>query len=202
MEILLNGKDLEIEGLDSEVTVLQLLESVEESLKGTGATVVEIALDEQICSPDEAEKLEELKVLAFSKIEFLAATAHDMVIAAFEDGEDGLQHLEELAAEVSADLRIGKIKEAMDVYLQFVDGIEWFVTMMKNADRAFASAMSENSLESERQGCIDRLAGQMSAVQLAQEGEDWVGMADILEYEFPEILQDGKSFIKKVLAQK
>lgn len=202
MEILLNGKDLEIEGLDSEVTVLQLLESVEESLKGTGATVVEIALDEQIFSPDEAEKLEELKVLAFSKVEFLAATAHDMVVAAFEDGEDGLQHLEELAAEVSADLRIGKIKEAMDAYLQFVDGIEWFVTMMKNADRAFASAMSESSLESERQGCIDRLAEQMSAVQLAQEGEDWVGMADILEYEFPEILQDGKSFIKKVLAQK
>jgi len=202
LEILLNGKDLEIEGLDSEVTVLQLLESVEESLNGTGATVVEIALDERIYSPDETDKIEELKVCSFSKVEFLAATAHDMVVAAFEDGEDGLQHLEELAAEVSADLRIGKIKEAMDSYLEFVDGIEWFVTMLKNADRAFASAMSESSLESERQNCLSRLAGQMSSVQGAQEGEDWVGMADILEYEFPEILQDGKAFIKKVLEQK
>lgn len=199
MEILLNGKDLEIEGLDSEVTVLQLLESVEESLKGTGATVVEINLDDQNFSPDEAEKIEELKVVDFSRVEFIAATAQDMVIAAFEDGEEGLQHLEELALEVSADLRIGKIKEAMDAYLQFVDGIEWFVTMLKNADRAFASAMSESSLESERQSCLSRLAEQMSSVQGAQEGEDWVGMADILEYEFPEILNDGKSFIKKVL---
>ncbi len=199
MEILLNGKDLEIEGLDSEVTVLQLLESVEESLKGTGATVVEINLDDQNFSPDETEKIEELKVVGFSRVEFIAATAQEMVIAAFEDGEEGLRHLEELALEVSADLRIGKIKEAMDIYLQFVDGVEWFVTMLKNADRAFASAMSESSLESERQNCLDRLAGQMSAVQGAQEGEDWVGMADILEYEFPEILNDGKSFIKKVL---
>ncbi len=200
MEILLNGKTLEIEGIDSEVTVLELLESVEDSLNGTGATVVEIVLDEQIVSPDETEKIEDLKVASFSRIEFLAATAQDMVRAGFEDGEEGLQHLEELALEVAADLRIGKVKEAMESYLQFVDGIEWFVTMLKNADRAFASSMAESSLESERQACMTRLKEQMSSVQGSQEGEDWVGMADILEYEFPEILQDGKAFVKKVLS--
>jgi hypothetical protein len=199
LEILLNGKELEIEGIDADVTVLQLLESVEESLNGTGATVVEIQLDEKLVSPEEADKLEELKVVEFSRIEFVAATAQDMVRAGFEDGEAGLQHLEELALEVSADLRIGKIKEAMDVYLQFVDGIEWLVTMLKNADKAFASSMTENSLESERQGCLQHLADQMSMVQAAQENEDWVGMADILEYEFPETLGDCKVFIKKVL---
>lgn len=200
MEILLNGKTLEIEGIDSEVTVLELLESVEDSLNGTGATVVEIVLDEQIVSPDETEKIEDLKVASFLRIEFLAATAQDMVRAGFEDGEEGLQHLEELALEVAADLRIGKVKEAMESYLQFVDGIEWFVTMLKNADRAFASSMAESSLESERQACMTRLKEQMSSVQGSQEGEDWVGMADILEYEFPEILQDGKAFVKKVLS--
>lgn len=199
MEILLNGKTLEIDGMDNDVTVLELLESVEDSLNGTGATVVEIVLDDQIISPDETEKIEELKVTSFGKVEFLAATAQDMVRAGFEDGAEGLQHLEELALEVAADLRIGKVKEAMENYVQFVDGIEWFITMLKNADRAFASSMAESSLESERQACMSRLAEQMGAVHGFQEGEDWVGMADILEYEFPDILQDGKAFIKKVL---
>ncbi len=199
MEILLNGKPLEIDGLNAEITVLELLESVEESLKGSGATVIEIFIDEKDYSPDDTENLESLKVLDFTKIELMAATAQDMVRAGFEDGESGLKHLEELALNVSADLRIGKVKEAMDAYIELVDGIEWFVTMLKNADRAFAASMAESSLESERQTFLTRVTEQMSMVHGAQEGEDWVGMADILEYEFPEIFQDGIEFINKVL---
>jgi hypothetical protein len=87
----------------------------------------------------------------------------------------------------------------MDNYLQFIDGIEWFTTMLKNADRAFAAAMAESSLESERQNLIARLGEQTQAIQSAQEGEDWVGLADILEYEFPELFQDGSRLFKKIL---
>lgn len=199
MEILLNGNSLEIDGLDAEVTVLQLLVSVEESLKGTGATVVEIFLDGQAFSPDETEKYEDLKVVGFAKVELVAATAQEMIRAAFEDGEDGIAHLEELAQEISSDLRIGKVKQAMDRYLEFVDGIEWFITMLKNADRAFASNMAESSLEGNRQALMARFAEQMSAMQSAQESENWVGVADILEYEFSEVFNDGRGFIRIIL---
>ncbi|MDD2997782.1 MAG: hypothetical protein EOM80_03005 [Erysipelotrichia bacterium] len=199
MNILLNGQTLAIEGLEPEVTVLQLLDTVEESLKGTGATIVEIILDGQSFSPDENEKIEELKVLSFKKIEFVAATIQEMVAAAFEDGEEGLQHLEEIALEVAADLRLGRVKEAMDSYLEFVDGIEWFITMLKNAEKAFAGNMTESSVEADRQTVMTRLSEQMSSVQAAQEAEDWVGMADVLEYEFPEVLREGKVLVKKIL---
>lgn len=199
MNILLNGQTLAIEGLEPEVTVLQLLDTVEESLKGTGATIVEIILDGQSFSPDENEKIEEFKVLSFKKIEFVAATIQEMVAAAFEDGEEGLQHLEEIALEVAADLRLGRVKEAMDSYLEFVDGIEWFITMLKNAEKAFAGNMTESSVEADRQTVMTRLSEQMSSVQAAQEAEDWVGMADVLEYEFPEVLREGKVLVKKIL---
>lgn len=199
MEILLNGNSLEIDGLDADVTILQLLESVEDSLKGTGATVVEIFLNEQAYSPDDIEKFGALKVVGFAKIELVAATAQEMIQAAFEDGDEGIAHLEDVAREVSSDLRIGKIKKAMDRYLELVDGVEWFVTMLKNADRAFAANMAESSLEADRQALMARLAEQMSGVRSAQESEDWVGMADILEYELPEIFNDGRGFIKQIL---
>ena len=88
----------------------------------------------------------------------------------------------------------------MDSYLEFVDGIEWLVTMLKSADLAFASNMAESSLESDRQALVQRLGEQMNQVQIAQEAQDWVGLADILEYEFPEILQDSRGFIKSILA--
>lgn len=200
MEILLNDNRLDIEGIGPEVTVLELLTTVEESLKGTQATVIEIILDEKSYSADDVSEISTLKVMDYQKIELFTATAQEMVRAAFADGDAGLQHLEELAVEVASDLRIGKVKEGMDSYLEFVDGIEWLVTMLKSADLAFASNMAESSLESDRQSLVQRLGEQMSQVQIAQEAQDWVGLADILEYEFPEILQDSRGFIKSILA--
>ena len=199
MEIILNGSPLEVQGIDGEVTILQLLKTVEGSLQGTGNTIVELLLDEQAFSPDDTDKLSELKVLKFNRIELVAATAEEMIQAAFEDGESGIAHLEEIAGEVSADLRLGKVKVAMDNYIEFVDGVEWLVTVISNAERAFASKMAESSVESNRQGLLVRISEQMSAVKSAQESEDWVLLADLLEYEYPEILADAKALIKQIL---
>ncbi|HAE39060.1 MAG TPA: hypothetical protein DCG57_10540 [Candidatus Riflebacteria bacterium] len=199
MEILLNDNKLDIEGLAPGVTVLELLTTVEETLKGTNATVIEIVLDDKSYSADDVSEISCQHVLDFNKIEFFTATAQDMIRAAFADGDAGLQHLEELAGEVAADLRIGKVREGMDSYLEFVDGIEWLVTMLRNADLAFASSMAESSLEGDRQNLVKRLGEQMNQVQVAQESQDWVGLADLLEYEFPEILQDSKVLIKSIL---
>jgi hypothetical protein len=159
-------------------------------------------VDGEQYSPDDSEKIEELKIIEFEKIEILCATAKEMVELAISDGQEGLEHLEELALEVSADLRVGKVKDAMDKYLNFIDGIEWFSTMLKNADRAFAAAMAESSAEAERQNLIARLNEQTGAIQGAQEGEDWVGLADILEYEFSELFEDGRSLFSKILDAK
>jgi hypothetical protein len=200
LEILLNDNRLDIEGINPEVTVLELLTTVEESLKGTQATVIEIILDEKSYSADDVSEISALKVMDYRKIELYTATAQEMVRAAFADGDAGLQHLEELAVEVASELRIGKVKEGMEGYLEFVDGIEWLVTMLKNADLAFASNMAESSLESDRQSLVQRLGEQMNQAQMVQEAQDWVGLADILEYEFPEILQDSKGLIKSILA--
>jgi hypothetical protein len=202
LDIFLNGKTLEFEGITSETSLSEVVAAVEESLKGTGATVVEIMVDGEQYSPDDSEKIEELKIIEFEKIEILCATAKEMVELAISDGQEGLEHLEELALEVSADLRVGKVKDAMDKYLNFIDGIEWFSTMLKNADRAFAAAMAESSAEAERQNLIARLNEQTGAIQGAQEGEDWVGLADILEYEFSELFEDGRSLFSKILDAK
>ena len=199
MEILLNGNPLEIEGIDGEATILQLIDTVEESLKGTGSTIVEIILDGEPYSPDESDKLSELLLTGFAKIEMVAATARDMVRAAFEDGEAGVDHLEELAQSVSSELRIGKIKSAMDNYVEFVDGVEWLVTMLNGAHHAFAAGMSETTLEADRQRILERMSEQMAGIQAAQESEDWVGVADILEYEFSDIFADVRGLIKKIL---
>ena len=198
MKILLNDNLLEVDGVTEETTLFQLLETVEQSLQGTGATVVEIIADDQILMPDDSDKLQQTMLNGFGQIHLKTATASDMIRIAIEDGAEALGHLEEMAVDISADLRIAKVKDAMDKYVEFVDGIEWFITVLKNAERSFAHAMAESSLEAERQSIISRLTEQMDTIHAMQESEDWVGMADILEYEYPEIFQDGQKLFAQL----
>jgi len=199
LEILLNGKPLPIEGLDEDSRMSELVKTVEKSLLGSAMTIVDIVADGESYSPDESEKLDDMKLAQFDKIELVCATAQEMVRIAIQDGAEGLEHIEELSAEVANDLRVGRVKDAMDRYLHLIDGIEWLTTMLKNADRAYAAAMAESSLEFDRQSLIQRLAEQTEAVTNAQENQDWVGLADILEYEFPELFQDGKRLFERLL---
>lgn len=199
MEILVNGTSVDIEGLTSESNLSELVEVVETSLKGSGATIIGIHADEQEFSPDDNELLEGAMVLSFKSVNLLTVTANDVIRMGIEDGSKGLIHLEGIAEQAASDLRIGDVKNAMDKYLQLVDGIEWFVTMLKSADKVYASAMAESSLEIERQNLIKTLTEHMGNIHKSQEGEDWVEMADILEYEFPELFEDGRKLFEKIL---
>lgn len=199
MEILLNGTPLDISGLTPDSKLSEVVEVVEKSLKGSGTTIIGIQADDKEFSPEDTDLLEETEAMSFKSVELLTVSANDVIRMGVEDGNEGLTHLEEIANLSSADLRIGDVKNAMDKYLQLVDGIEWFVTMLKNADKAYASAMAESSLEKDRQDLIARLSEQMSGIQKSQENEDWVEMADILEYEFPELFEDGRKLFEKIL---
>lgn len=199
MEILLNGTPLDISGLTPDSKLSEVVEVVEKSLKGSGTTIIGIQADDKEFSPEDTDLLEETEAMSFKLVELLTVSANDVIRMGVEDGNEGLTHLEEIANLSSADLRIGDVKNAMDKYLQLVDGIEWFVTMLKNADKAYASAMAESSLEKDRQDLIARLSEQMSGIQKSQENEDWVEMADILEYEFPELFEDGRKLFEKIL---
>lgn len=199
MEILLNGNALDVEGINDGASVLELVQTVEEALKGSGRTVVDIILDGTWYSPDNPVTLGDLKITAYEKIELGAATAKEMVLEGFKDADEGVSYLENIAAEISSDLRLGRVKDAMGEYVKFVDGIEWVVAMFKNADRAFASNMAESSLEIEREAIMKRLTEQMAAIEIAQVQENWVEVADILEYEFSEIFTDVKGFVEKLL---
>jgi hypothetical protein len=143
--------------------------------------------------------LGDLKITSYKKIELGAATAKEMVLEGFKDAAEGLTYLENIAAEISSDLRLGRVKEAMAEYVKFVDAIEWLVAMFKNADRAFAANMAESSLEIEREAIMKRLAEQMAAIEIAQVQENWIEVADILEYEFSELFTDVKVFVEKLL---
>jgi hypothetical protein len=199
--ITLNANPLDISGIDENVTVLELVNLVEDSLKGSGATVMRVFLDGKQYLTENSEVLEGLKLINYQKAELVSETAAGVIQEAFYDSTEILLHLEEIAENVSSELRLGNIKQAMEKYLELINGLEWFITIIKEADLAYAAKMAESAYENERQELISKVNEQISAAEIAQENEDWVGVADIVEYEFCEIFKHGRRFIASLMKE-
>lgn len=199
MLVTLNANPLDISGIDENVKVLELVNLVEDSLKGSGRTLMRLFLDGKEYAIEDTEILEGLKLSAYEKAELVAENEAEVIKEAFEDGVEILLHLEEVAENVSSELRLGNIKEAMECQLELINGLEWFVTVIKNAHKAYAAKMAETDSENQRQELIAKVNEQISLAQSAQESEDWVGVADIVEYEFCEIFKQGRIFIAKLM---
>ncbi len=201
MEILLNGETLDIDGINDTTTVLELVQEVEKALKGTERVVVDVLLDEEWYAPDDEAFLGRANLVTYRKIELWAATAKEMVIEGFKDAEEGVIYAESLVESISSNLRLGLIKDGMAEYVDFMNAIEWIIAMLRNADKAFAANMAESALGLDRENLMMRFREQVMSIEVAQVQENWVDVADILEYEFNEIFADTKEFVKKILGE-
>ncbi|HNW33663.1 MAG TPA: hypothetical protein PKM25_01930 [Candidatus Ozemobacteraceae bacterium] len=196
MNILLNGQQLTIDGITPEVTLAELVEALTEEIKDSGATIMEIVADETRLSIEQTDELEAHKIVEYQKVDILTATARDLLKMALEESADVFEFIDERAREVAADLRLGKVKEAMESHLETLDGLEWLSSVLKSLAVGFAAEMSETELESRRKQLLDNLATQMAALQKMHENNDWVGLADVLEYELPEITAQGRTLFE------
>jgi len=196
LNILLNGQQLTIDGITPEVTLAELVEALTEEIKDSGATIMEIVADETRLSIEQTDELEAHKIVEYQKVDILTATARDLLKMALEESADVFEFIDERAREVAADLRLGKVKEAMESHLETLDGLEWLSSVLKSLAVGFAAEMSETELESRRKQLLDNLATQMAALQKMHENNDWVGLADVLEYELPEITAQGRTLFE------
>lgn len=200
VNILLNGQKLDVDGITPEVTLAELVDLISAELKDSGAAVMEIVADNERLTPDQIDILQAHKLVEYGNVEILTATARDLLEMALEEGSDVFDFIDEQAQSVASDLRIGKVKEAMEHQLETLDGLEWLSSILKNLASGFAAEMSERSIEPSRKQLLDRLTTQMSALQKAHENNDWVGLADILEYELPEIISQARELFDELRA--
>ena len=201
MNILLNGQPLEIEGIDENTTLAELLAVIEEHFSEEELTVVEIIADGEQVAVEDVELQESMNVLKLESLELSVATVENMIHCAVEDSAVAMVHLEELAQNVAEELRVGNVKEAMERYMHVMDGLEWITTVLEALPQSFAALFQESSREIRRESLLKRVAEQMSMLQTAQENEDWVGLADCLEYEFPDVFNETRDFLGEIRAE-
>ena len=97
----------------------------------------------------------------------------------------------------AADLfRMGNEQEAHKFYLQILDGIDWFSQVVQNIVKSWGNEVEGQSLE-DRQ---ERLTGLMAQMLEANQNQDWVLMADLLEYEMIPYYEDWQETLSHINA--
>jgi hypothetical protein len=107
------------------------------------------------------------------------------------------EYLEKLVPgfQKAADLfRMGNEQEANQYYLQILDGIDWFSQVILTIVNAQVDIFKKQALE-ERQ---KKLTNFMEQMLEANQNQDWVLMADLLEYEMAPFYKDWQEVLSKI----
>ncbi len=166
--------------------------------KTPGSYIRRIWLDDKEFPSDDQEALQK-KPSDIDSLEVELANLKDLVATNLANA---LEYLKKLIPgfEQAADLfRAGNEQEANKYYLQILDGIDWFsqvVSVVMNPDESkmeLPDADDENLHARQK-----KLTDLMSQMLEANQNQDWVLLADILEYEMVPFYKDWESILSKL----
>ncbi|HNV72855.1 MAG TPA: hypothetical protein PKO06_24315, partial [Candidatus Ozemobacteraceae bacterium] len=90
-----------------------------------------------------------------------------------------------------------KVREGMQHLVDVLDGMEWLSTILEHLDYS-GKGLEENALALKKTELLKQIETQMTNLHASQEQQDWVGVADILEYEIQERFREGAELFRQV----
>ena len=191
MKLTING----VEQKESELKVETLEAMLDMIVKNTpGSYIRRIWLDQKEFPPDDRETLHK-KPADINSLEVELADLKDLVATNLSNA---LDYLEKLIPgfDQAADLfRTGSEQEANKYYIQILDGMDWFSEVVNIVMRSEGEGQEpENSLKL-RQAKLTDLMSQMLE---ANKNQDWVLLADILEYEMIPFYEEWQAILSKL----
>ncbi|MBT5469529.1 MAG: hypothetical protein HOK41_02900 [Nitrospina sp.] len=195
MKLTINGVEQEESEFDGDTLGAILISLVK---KTPGSYIRRIWLDDQESPADDQIALQKNpSEIGSLKVEL--ANLKDLVATNLTNA---LGYLKKLIPgfEQAADLfRAGNEQEANKYYMQILDGIGWFsqvVNIIMQSDQgelALPGAENENLQAREA-----KLTDLMSQMLEANQNQDWVLLADILEYEMVPFYKDWEAILSKL----
>ena len=191
MKLTINGaeqKESEFKGETLEAILDMLVKNT------PGSYIRRIWLDQQEFPSDDRETLQK-KPVDINSLEVELADLKDLVATNLSNA---LDYLEKLIPgfDQAADLfRTGNEQEANKYYIQILDGMDWFSEVVNVVMSSEGEGQEpENSLQV-RQAKLTDLMSQMLE---ANKNQDWVLLADILEYEMTPFYKEWQTILSRL----
>ena len=195
MKVSINGVAQEESDFEGE-TVSAILDSMVQQTPGS--YIRRIWLDEQEFPSDDREALQK-KPSDIDSLEVELANLKDLVATNLANALDYLKKLIP-GFEQAADLfRAGNEQEANKYYLQILDGIDWFsqvISIIMNPDEGKLELLDAD--DENLQVRQEKLTDLMNQMLEANKNQDWVLLADILEYEMVPFYKDWENILSKL----
>ena len=191
MKLTINGVEQEKQELKGETleAVLDML------IKNTpGSYIRRIWLDQQEFPSDDRETLQK-KPADINSLEVELADLKDLVATNLSNA---LDYLEKLIPgfDQAADLfRMGNEQEANKYYIQILDGMDWFSEVVNVVMSSEGEGQEPENILKLRQAKLTDLMSQMLE---ANKNQDWVLLADILEYEMIPFYKEWQTILTKL----
>ena len=190
MKISINGAETQDPSFQGE-TLEEVMNAIVKSRQNS--YIRRIWLDGQEVSSDSQDTLK-TSTTSVELLELELAELQDLLANNLTNAKDYLVKLIP-GFQKAADLfRMGNEQEANQYYLQVLDGIEWFSQVVIIIVSTQKNKSEEKSLE-ERQ---KKLTDLMSQMLEANQNQDWVLMADLMEYEMIPFYKDWKEVLSRI----
>jgi hypothetical protein len=180
MKVLVNGKEETISFMGE--TLGDLLSHIEKVGVAQGNVVRSIKIDGQESSPDSSEA-QRMQISKIATLEVEISTLADMINKNIDNADAYLIRLIP-GIEKSVELfRMGNEQEANKFFIKIVDGIDWFsqvLDIILTAKEISPDTVFEGKSIQDRRTSLVDLTQQMVD---ANKNQDWVLLADLLEYE-------------------
>jgi len=192
MKVLVNGKEETISFMGE--TLGDLLSHIEKVGVAQGNVVRSIKIDGQESSPDSSEA-QRTQISEIATLEVEISTLADMINKNIENADAYLIRLIP-GIEKSVELfRIGNEQEANKFFVKIVDGIDWFsqvLDIILTAKEISPETVFEGKSIQDRRTSLVDLTQQMVD---ANKNQDWVLLADLLEYEILPYYQEWSNLL-------
>jgi len=192
MKVLVNGKEETISFMGE--TLGDLLSHIEKIGVTQGNVVRSIKIDGQESSPDSSEA-QRMQISKIATLEVEISTLADMINKNIDNADAYLIRLIP-GIEKSVELfRIGNEQEANKFFVKIVDGIDWFsqvLDIILTAKEISPDTVFEGKSIQDRRTSLVDLTQQMVD---ANKNQDWVLLADLLEYEILPYYQEWSNLL-------
>ena len=192
MKISINGAEAQDSSFQGD-TLEEVLNAILKNHKDS--YIRRVWLDGQEGSPSTQDTLK-TSVSSIELLELELSYLKDLLANNLVNAKEYLEKLVPGFQEAADLFRMGSEQEANKYYLQILDGIDWFSQVIQTIVKAQENEAEGHNLE----GRQKKLTDLMTQMLEANQNQDWVLLADLLEYEMIPLYKDWQEVLSKINA--
>ncbi|MBC8478714.1 hypothetical protein H8D51_04140 [bacterium] len=199
MELMVNGKTCELAAVTS--TYGELMKQLSLQLSEGGSTIVQVEIDGVDLTGVHEEELMQLPVAEIGRLVLTTGYPEQVALDTLKTAKEWVGRLIEEIEKTADLLRVGDEVEANNSLTRFTDGFQLFSLALQKVETVVQRGGEQERLSSAIGTFRDRITVVLDEIITTQGNQDWIMLADLLEYELMPILEDWQDVSRQLEEQ-